>query len=76
MVFEGHVGLSDDLSPAWLARELEDMAFRWGYDSDDIEIHVIEQEPDFDWIIPGKAWLEVTASEILQSSGDLAPKEG
>lgn len=74
LVFEGHVGLADDLSPAVFARELEDMAWAWGYDSDDVEIEVTPQDRDFDWVILDKSWYETVASEILQSSGDLSPE--
>lgn len=73
MVFEGHVGLADDLSPAVFARELEDMAFAWGYDADDLDIEVTQQDHDFGWVIPDKSWYETVASEILMSSGDLEP---
>lgn len=69
VVFEGHVGIDPTIYPERLKRALEDVAFSWGYDSEDLYIHVSATEPDFDFTVGHVADLELAAKEILASGG-------
>lgn len=75
VVFEGHVWLGDEVSPAALQRALEDAAFGLGFDDDDITCRVDPHEPEYDYDIPSKEWLDRAAREILLESGDITAEE-
>jgi hypothetical protein len=74
-IFEGHIGLDDNITPERLKRTIEDMAFSWGYDNDEVEVEVHLQDRDFDWVVPDETWLKSTARDVLLSSGDLTEEE-